>query len=100
MTDSGPVIVIARWKTTETNRGAVLELWAALRAQSVAEPGCLGYEVFEQVGESGALLLVERYRSQEAAAMHRNSSYYLELIERIRPLLETRSVEFLGLRDP
>jgi quinol monooxygenase YgiN len=101
MTDSSTVVVMARWKTTEVNRRAVLELWAALRAQSIVEPGCLGYEVFEQVGEPGTLLLlVERYRNPEAAAAHRNSSHYRELIERIRPLLDARSVEFLGLRDP
>ena len=100
MTDSSTVVVMARWKSSEVNRRAVLELWASLRAQSIVEPGCLGYEVFEQVGEPGALLLVERYRNQEAAAAHRNSSHYRELIERIRPLLDARSVEFLGLRDP
>lgn len=100
MIDTSAVVVMARWKTSAVNRGAVLELWGALRAQAVVEPGCLGYEVFEQVGEPGALLLVERYRSQQAAAAHRDSSYYRELIERIRPLLDARSVEFLGLRDP
>ena len=100
MTDSSTVVVMARWKTSEVNRRAVLDLWAALRARSIVEPGCLGYEVFEQVGEPGALLLVERYRNQEAAAAHRNSSHYRELIARIRPLLDARSVEFLGLRDP
>lgn len=98
--DPSVLVVMARWKTSEVNRAAVLELWAALHAQSILEPGCLGYEVFEQVGESGAILLVERYRNQEAAAAHRNSSYYRDLIERIRPLLDARSVEFLGLRDP
>ena len=100
MTDSSTVVVMARWKTSEVNRRAVLELWAVLRAQSIVEPGCLGYEVFEQVGEPGALLLVERYRDQEAVAAHRNSSHYRAPIERIRPLLDARSVEFLGLRDP
>lgn len=100
MIDPSVVVVMARWKASEVNRAAVLELWTALRAQSVVEPGCLGYEVFEQVGEPGALLLVERYRNQQAAAAHRNSTYYRELIERIRPLLDARSVELLGLRDP
>jgi len=100
MIDPGVVVVMARWKTSEVNRPAVLELWAALRAQSIMEPGCLGYEVFEQIGESGGLLVVERYRNEEAAAAHRNSSYYRDLIERIRPLLDARSVEFFGSRDP
>jgi len=100
MTDSSTVVVMARWKTSNSNRAAVLELWAALRAASVGERGCLGYEVFEQVSEPGALLLVERYRDAEAAAAHRNATYYRELIERIRPLLDARSVEFLGLREP
>jgi quinol monooxygenase YgiN len=99
MINPEPVVVIARWKTSEAQLGTVLELWKALRTQSLAEPGCLGYEAFEQVGERGALLLLERYRDEAAAEEHRNSAHYRELIERIRPLLADRHVEFLGLRN-
>ena len=100
MINSKPVVVMARWKASAAHRAALLELWAALRTHSIAEPGCLGYEVFEQVGEPGALLLVERYRDEVAAEAHRNSTHYRDLIERIRPLLDARSVEFLEPRDP
>jgi len=100
MIKSEPVVVLARWRTSEAHLDAVLELWKTLRTQSLAEPGCLGYEAFEQVGERGALLLLERYRDDAAAEAHRNSTHYRELIERIRPLLNDRHVEFLSPREP
>ena len=99
MTLSDPVIVLARWSAAEAHLGAVLELLKSLRAQSLAEAGCLGYEVFEQADEPGTLLLLERYRNEQAAQAHRDSSHYREHMDRIRPLLAARHVDFLRSRD-
>ena len=78
----------------------MLPLTAELRFGSLAEPGCLGYEVFRHVDDPGALLLLERYRDSAALEAHRHSGHYRELVvDRILPLLESRHVELLGLRE-
>jgi quinol monooxygenase YgiN len=74
----------------------VLELAATVRQHSLAEPGCLGYEVFRSVEEPGRLLLVERYRDNAAIEAHRGTPHYKELVaQRIVPMLSARKVELL-----
>jgi quinol monooxygenase YgiN len=96
MATAEPVVVLARWETTEAFLGEVLAQVAALRPQSLAEPGCLGYEAFQGVDEPATVLLVERYRDGAALDAHRNSVHYREVVvERILPLLTDRRVVFL-----
>jgi quinol monooxygenase YgiN len=95
---SGPdaVVVIARWQTTEAALDEVLTHVAGLRAQSLAEPGCVGYEVFQSRTEPTTLMLVERYRDGAAAEAHRATPHFQDLVlERIVPLLTDRQVEIL-----
>jgi quinol monooxygenase YgiN len=101
MSAADNVVVVAQWQTTRETLGSVLTLVAEMRRQSLAEPGCLGYEVFQGVGEPGALLLLERYRDSAALEAHRASHHYRELVvERIVPVLAGRRVEFLQAKDP
>lgn len=100
MTTDEPVVVVAHWQTTEASLNTVLAHIAALRPQSLAEPGCLGYEVFQSVEEPTNLLLIEHYRDGNALEAHLGSAHYRELVaERIRPLLTDRRVEFLRPRE-
>lgn len=90
------IIVIARWQMDEARVAEVLELVTALRQHSLAEPGCLGYEVFRSTENPGAILLLERYRDNAAIDAHRHSAHYRELaVDRIIPLLSSRQVELL-----
>jgi quinol monooxygenase YgiN len=100
MSMSEQIVTIARWQTRSDKLGDVLRLIAELRLRSLGEPGCLGYEVFEHLDDHSALLLIERYRDSEALQSHRLSAHYRELVvDRILPLLESRHVELLGLRE-
>ena len=97
---SEQIVTIGRWQMRKETFGDVLRLTAELRLKSLAEPGCLGYEVFQHVDDPGALLLLERYRDSAALELHRLSEHYRELVvNRILPLLETRHVELLELRE-
>jgi len=90
------VVVVARWHTTTDSLAGVLALAAELRQHSLAEPGCLGYEVFQSVEHPGALLLLERYRDGAALEAHRQTAHYRSLVvDRILPLLTDRRVELL-----
>jgi quinol monooxygenase YgiN len=90
------IVVVARWQVSDGSLGDVLAHLAALREASLAEPGCLGYEVYRSVDAPGQLLLREAYRDDAALDAHRKSVHYRELvIGRILPLLAGRQVELL-----
>ncbi|MDY0744143.1 putative quinol monooxygenase [Paucibacter sp. R3-3] len=96
MSAASAITVLARWQMPEATVAEVLKLAATVRQQSLAEPGCLGYEVFRSIDEPGSLLLVERYRDEAAIEAHRQSLHYRELVAaRIVPLLTSRQVELL-----
>lgn len=96
MSAPDPIVVIARWQVAEAQVAEVLEIVTGLRRQSLAEPGCLGYEVFRSVEDPGSILLIERYRDDAAIEAHRQSPHYRALVaDRIVPMLSSRHVELL-----
>ena len=100
MGTSGPVVVIAHWQTTQAALDTVLANVAAVRPQSLGEPGCLGYEAFQSLADETSLVLIEHYRDDAALEAHLASPHYQEIVvERIRPLLTDRRVEILRPRD-
>jgi quinol monooxygenase YgiN len=101
MSAPGQITVVARWQPTTGFLGDVLSILAELRPKSLAEPGCLGYEVYQGVDAPESLLLLERYRDEAALDAHRQSEHYQALVVgRVLPLLADRRVEFLRGPDP
>ena len=101
MSTSGEITVVARWQPVSGAWEAVLAIVAELRPQSLAEPGCLGYEVYQGVDAPGSLLLLERYRDQAALDAHKQSPHYQALVvTRVLPLLAERRVELLQAHAP
>jgi quinol monooxygenase YgiN len=97
MSAAGEVTVVARWLPSEGEVAEVLRLVGELRAKSMLEPGCAGYEVYQTVELPRGVLLYERYRDAEALDAHRQSAHYQELlVGRILPLLAERKVEVFG----
>lgn len=96
METAEPIVVVAHWRTTQASLDTVLAHTAVLRPQSLAEPGCLGYEVFQSVDEPTNLVRIERYRDGTALEAHVSSPHYQEqVVRRIRTELTDRQVEFL-----
>lgn len=96
MSAAGAITVVARWQPASGAYGDVLAIVTELRPKSLAEPGCLGYEVYQSVDLPRSLLLVERYRDQAALDAHKESAHYQELVVgRVLPLLTDRRVELL-----
>ncbi|SEH54125.1 Antibiotic biosynthesis monooxygenase [Mycolicibacterium rutilum] len=100
MTGHADVVVVAHWWTTGAGLSDVLTFAAQARPASLAEPGCLGYEVLQDTTDANHLVLVEHYRDEVALEDHLNSPHYQELVVgSIRPLLTDRTVEFLRPRE-
>lgn len=100
MEASEAVVVVAHWQTTPDAVDTVLACIAELAPQSIAEPGCLGYEAFRSVEDQTSFVLIERYRDDAALEAHAGSPHYQEIVVgRVRPLLTDRRVEILRPRD-
>lgn len=94
------VLVIAHWQSAEAARDEVLDRVAVLRRQTLAEPGCLGYQVFQNASGPDSVVIVERYRDAEAQRAHADSPHYREhVVEFILPRLTARRVEILRVRE-
>lgn len=90
------LVVVAHWQVRPGALDEVLAHVAELRSHTLAEPGCLGYEVHRAVDAPDTLLLLERYRNPAALDAHRQSEHYRTgVAERIMPLLAARRVEVL-----
>lgn len=95
MSAPSQITVVARWQTTRGAVGEILAIVEELRPKSLAEPGCLGYEVYQSVDAPGGVLLLERYRDEAALEAHKQSEHYKTLVmARVLPLLTDRRVEF------
>lgn len=101
MSTRGPITVVAHWHMSADAVETVLALTVELRRQTLAEAGCLGYEVFRSADKPGELLLLERYRDTAAIEAHRAAPHYKDLVvQRIVPLLKGRTVDLLQAADP
>jgi len=91
-----PITVVARWHVSAQDLEWLLAQMPELRQRTLAEPGCLGYDVFRSVTGAGELLLLERYTDDDAIAAHRRSAHYQEMVvKRILPIVSDRKVELL-----
>jgi quinol monooxygenase YgiN len=100
MATSEPVVVVAHWQTTKAALDSVLASIAAIRPQSLGEPGCLGYEAFQSLADETSLVLIEHYRDDAALEAHISAPHYQEIVVgQVRPLLTDRRVEILRPKD-
>ena len=101
MTDpDGMVVVTAHWQTTAAAVDDVMGRLAELRALTLTEPGCLGYEALQGTDEPTSFTIIERYRDVAAQQEHLDSPHYRRLVsDGIRPLLVARRVEILRVRE-
>lgn len=100
MTVANTPVVVAQWQVLQEALDEVLGHVAELRERSLAEPGCLSYDVFRGLHESTTVLLMERYRDDAALEAHRQSAHYQTLVAGcIIPLLARREVDILRPRD-
>jgi quinol monooxygenase YgiN len=91
---------IARYIVPAENREHVLALLRELAAESRKEPGNISFDIYEHVDDPSRVVLLERYASREAFAVHRTTPHFHDLVlGKIVPLLTDRVVEELDARD-
>ena len=91
---------IARYVVAEENHDEVHDLLRELAAQSRLEPGNISFDIYENVEDRSRVVLLERYVSREAFALHRETSHFHSLVlGKIVPLLTERIVEEIDVAD-
>ena len=90
------VVLAVTWVAREGEADAVAELLRQLRPLSLAEPGCLQYDVLRDPDDPAGFFLYERYTDDEAFAAHQASDHFQELVlGEALPRLAERQRRFL-----
>lgn len=83
--------VIARYRTSPGDAGAVAEVLRRHAADSEREPGCRQFHVFQDREDPTRFFLVETYDSDAAFTEHRESAHFKRNIEaKLAPMLLER----------
>jgi quinol monooxygenase YgiN len=61
-------------------RAEVLEVFRAIQGPVLAQPGCQACHIYEERGADEAVVLVERWDSQEALEAHLRSEAYRRIL--------------------
>jgi quinol monooxygenase YgiN len=61
-------------------RAEVLEVFRAVQGPVLAQPGCAACHIYEEQGLEQAVVLVERWESQEALETHLRSESYRRIL--------------------
>lgn len=75
---SDQVRVVATLRAQPGRGSALLGLWPALSRQVRAEDGCLGYDLHRVAGDADRFVVLERWASVEALALHGRSAHMRE----------------------
>jgi quinol monooxygenase YgiN len=86
MSTPSPVHVIARHFARPDTVDAVRTVLDALVAPTRAEPGCLKYELFENVDDPTDFTFVETFADDAALAAHAAAPYVARLAAALAPI--------------
>ena len=91
--EESKVFFIAKWQIQPGQEEVVHQALTQLVAQSRAEPGCLYYQPHVSAAQPDLLYIYEVYASPAAAAAHRETTHFQQLVlQTIVPLLSAREV--------
>jgi len=91
---------IARYTITAGPQDEVLPLLTELAEASRGEPDNIAFDVYRKAGDDREVVLLERYRSREAFAAHRETPHFRAyVVERIIPLLDSRTIELFDVEE-
>ena len=82
--------------------GAFIDASRANAAASLEEPGVARFDVVQALDDPTRFVLVEAYRSEEAAAAHKETDHYATWRDAVAPMMAEprRSVRFRAISYP
>ncbi|WP_151949211.1 putative quinol monooxygenase [Aliarcobacter butzleri] len=72
--------VIARSVIMENHLSDALKIYKILVDETVKEPGCITYELFQELDNPNNLTLIEEWESLEALHLHTQTPHFINLV--------------------
>ena len=90
------VTILATYVAAEGNEEKLAEGLRDYVPMVLTEPGCIAFDVYRGIDNRRLFVLVERYADRAAVDAHIAAEHFTEVaVKVLRPLLESRQVEFL-----
>ena len=77
------VKVIARSVITDGGLEPALELYRLLVQETVKEPGCISYELYQELDEPNHLTLMEEWVDLDALHHHTETPHFIDLVAKL-----------------
>jgi quinol monooxygenase YgiN len=77
----GVIVGTVRILPAPNGRREVLEILRSIQGPVLAQPGCAACDIYEEQGPERAIVLVERFESEEALEAHLCSETYRRILE-------------------
>lgn len=91
--EDNKVFFMVKWQVQPGQEATVGQALKLLVEHSRTEPGCLYYQPHVSTSQPDLIYLYEAYASPAAAAAHRETAYFQQIVlETIVPLLLSREV--------
>jgi len=88
--------ILATYVAAEGNEEKLAEGLRDYVPMVLTEPGCIAFDVYRGIGNPRLFVLVEQYADRAAVDAHIAADHFDEVaVKQLRPLLESREVEFL-----
>ena len=88
------ILAIVKLSPRPDRRHEVREILETVTGPTQAAPGCLGCVILEEHGEEDAVLLVEKWRSEDELNRHLRSPLYSRVLEAMELCREPPDVTF------
>ena len=93
----GAVVLVATFHTTPERRGELRRRLLEMVELTRAEPGCLRYDLHDDVDDGQRFVFVETWADEAALNMHMTTSHVGALLQDV-PQLTTRDIDLVRLR--
>lgn len=83
--------VVAKNYIQEGKLEEILGLYKELVEKTVVEPGCIRYELFQDIGNPGILTMIEEWESIEALDAHEKTEHFTRIFPLLKNLVRGES---------
>lgn len=83
--------VVAKNYIQEGKFDEILKLYKELVGKTVIEPGCIKYELYQDINDPGVLTMIEEWESLEALDAHEKTEHFIRIFPMLKDLVTNES---------
>lgn len=83
--------VVAKNCIQEGKLKEILELYKELVEKTIVEPGCIKYELYQDINDPGVLTMIEEWESLEALDAHEKTEHFIRIFPMLKDLVTNES---------